>query len=88
MKTISMDYTEYKAELDSSYHNGYVQGCRRMVKVLTAFEKEDFSEAHCILMEDLENKGHQIFLDLAKGNADAQKWLMKEGLWVEEKNEK
>lgn len=85
MKTITMDYTEYKSELVSAHFRGQKEGSRRMIAVLKAFNSGDFREAHTILFEDMESQGHDIFISLSKDNIEAQKWLVKEGLWKEER---
>ncbi len=80
MKTISMEYNEYKTELDNSHFRGYKAGCLRMIKVLNAIGENDFNEAHCILIEDMESQGHELFLELVKNNGAAKEWLKREGL--------
>lgn len=81
MKTITIDFVEYKEELDQEFRKGVKSAVYRLEKIITAIHIEEFSEALSILYEDIgSDSAVRLFKSLLPKDSKGLAWLKKEGL--------
>lgn len=53
MKTISMDYKEYKEDLSEKYHKGYKSGSAEMLKFISMLISKDYDRAASYFFDNI-----------------------------------
>ena len=53
MKTISMDYSEYKSELQREFASGHKKGCAEIVAFYRLLNKKDFVVASSFFFDNI-----------------------------------